>query len=142
MNYKNVRKGIQQEPEYLEKFFRNLLMGEHNELKNRYLHVDYKKVKDKAVIEKSKKTETAKKVQTKCHSKMSQQNVTVKISERQKQILNIVKENPNILQTELAERLEVRRETVYRDMKKLVDAGILSRSDSDKKCTWKVVEKF
>jgi fido (protein-threonine AMPylation protein)/DNA-binding XRE family transcriptional regulator len=38
-NYKNVAKGIQQEPEYLEKFFRNLLMGEHNELKNRYLHV-------------------------------------------------------------------------------------------------------
>lgn len=73
---------------------------------------------------------------------MSQQNVTVKIGERQKQILNIVKENPNILQTELAERLEVRRETIYRDMKKLVDAGILSRSDSDKKCTWKVVERF
>ena len=76
------------------------------------------------------------------NQKMSQQNVTVKISERQKQILNIVKENPNVLQTELAERLEVRRETIYRDMKKLVDAGILSRSDSDKKCTWKVVEKF
>ena len=73
---------------------------------------------------------------------MSQQNVTAKISERQKQILDIVKENPNILQTELAERLEVRRETIYRDMKKLVDAGILSRSDSDKKCNWKVVEKF
>ena len=73
-NYKNVRKGIQQEPEHLEKFFRNLLMGEHNELRSRYLHVDYKKVKDKAVIEKSKKTETAKKEQTKCHGK----NVTVK----------------------------------------------------------------
>ena len=62
-NYKNVRKGIQQEPEYLEKFFRNLLMGEHNELKNRYLHVDYKRVKDNAVIEKSKN------VTAKCHSK-------------------------------------------------------------------------
>ena len=150
-NYKNVRKGIQQEPEYLEKFFRNLLMGEHNELKNRYLHVDYKKVKDKTATEKLKKTETAKKVQTKCHSKnvtvkchskMSQQNVTVKISERQKQILDIVKGNPNVLQTELAERFGVRRETIYRDMKKLVDAGILSRSESDKKCTWKVVKKF
>jgi hypothetical protein len=33
---------------------------------------------------------------------MSRQNVTVKINERQKQILDIVKENPNILQTELA----------------------------------------
>ncbi|SHK55318.1 hypothetical protein SAMN05720762_102159 [Fibrobacter sp. UWH4] len=62
-NYKNVRKGIQQEPEHLEKFFRNLLMGEHNELRNRYLHVDYKGVKDKAVIEKSKN------VTVKCHSK-------------------------------------------------------------------------
>ena len=73
---------------------------------------------------------------------MSQQNVTVKISERQKLILNIVKENPNILQTELAERLEVRRETIYRDMKKLVDAGILCRSNSEKKCNWKVAKNF
>jgi len=125
-------------------------MGEHNELKNRYLHVDYKRVKHNAAIEKMKKAGTAKKeptkslgknVTAKCHSKMSQQNVTVKNSERQKQILDIVKENPNILQTELAERFGVRRETIYRDMKKLVDAGILCRSDSDKKCNWKVVAK-
>ncbi len=141
-NYKNVRKGIQQEPEHLEKFFRNLLMGEHNELKNRYLHVDYKKVKDNAVIEKTKKAEAAKKVQTKSHSKMSQQNVTIKISERQKQILEIVKENPNVLQTELAERFGVRRETISRDMRKLVDMGVLCRSDSDKRCTWKVAKNF
>ena len=148
-NYKNVAKGIRQEPEYLEKFFRNLLMGEHNELKNRYMHVDYKRVKHKAAIEKTKKSGTAKKeptkslgknVTAKCHSKMSRQNVTAKISERQKQILDIVKGNPNVLQTELAERFGVRRETIHRDMKKLVEAGILSRSDSDKKCNWKVVK--
>lgn len=71
---------------------------------------------------------------------MSQQNVTVKISERQKQILDIVKENPNVLQTELAEHFGVRRETIHRDMKKLVEAGILCRSDSDKKCNWKVAK--
>ena len=82
-----------------------------------------------------------KNVTAKCHSKMSQQNVTVKNSERQKQILDIVKENPNVLQTELAERFGVRRETIHRDMKKLVEAGILCRSDSDKKCNWKVVTK-
>ena len=73
---------------------------------------------------------------------MSQQNVTVKIRERQKQILDIVKGNPNILQTELAERFGIRRETIHRDMKKLVEAEILSRSDSDKKCTWKVVKEI
>jgi hypothetical protein len=36
-NYQNVQKGIKRNAEYLERFFRNLLMGENNELKNRYL---------------------------------------------------------------------------------------------------------
>lgn len=36
-NYRNVAKGVEPEPEFLVKFFRNLLMGERNELKNRYL---------------------------------------------------------------------------------------------------------
>ena len=39
-NYKNVAKGISQDGHYLELFFRNLLMGESNELKNRYLLVN------------------------------------------------------------------------------------------------------
>ena len=39
-NYKNVAKGISQDSHYLELFFRNLLMGEANELKNRYLLVN------------------------------------------------------------------------------------------------------
>lgn len=39
-NYQNVQKGIKREPAYLEKFFRNLLMGENNELRNRFLVVN------------------------------------------------------------------------------------------------------
>lgn len=39
-NYKNVAKGIGQDGRYLELFFRNLLKGEKNELKNRYLLVN------------------------------------------------------------------------------------------------------
>lgn len=38
-NYNNLQKGIHENPEFLEKFFRNLLLGEHNELKNRFLHI-------------------------------------------------------------------------------------------------------
>ena len=38
-NYNNLQKGIHENHEFLEKFFRNLLMGEHNELKNRYCHI-------------------------------------------------------------------------------------------------------
>ena len=39
-NYKNIPKGINQDYSFLVKFFRNLLMGEHNELKNRYMLVN------------------------------------------------------------------------------------------------------
>ena len=39
-NYKNVAKGISQDIHFLDLFFRNLLMGETNELKNRYLLVN------------------------------------------------------------------------------------------------------
>ncbi len=39
-NYQNVQKGIMRNSEYLELFFRNLLLGENNELKNRYMVVD------------------------------------------------------------------------------------------------------
>lgn len=39
-NYKNVAKGINQDYSFLNKFFRNVLMGEKNELKNRYMLVN------------------------------------------------------------------------------------------------------
>lgn len=38
-NYKNARKGIDYTPIYLERFFRNLLLGEQWDLRNRYLHI-------------------------------------------------------------------------------------------------------
>ena len=39
-NYRNVRKGINAEPLFLIRFFRNLLLGETNELKNRYMMIN------------------------------------------------------------------------------------------------------
>ena len=39
-NYKNAVKGIDYTPVYLERFFRNLLLGEQWDLRNRYLHIN------------------------------------------------------------------------------------------------------
>ena len=38
-NYKSAVKGIDYSPVYLERFFRNLLLGEKWDLRNRYLHI-------------------------------------------------------------------------------------------------------
>jgi Protein involved in cell division len=39
-NYRNVAKGIEYEPLFLIRFFRNLLLGENNDLKNRYMVIN------------------------------------------------------------------------------------------------------
>ena len=39
-NYRNVTKGIELEPIFLIRFFRNLLLGENNVLKNRYMLIN------------------------------------------------------------------------------------------------------
>lgn len=39
-NYQNIQKGVRRESAFLERFFRNLLMGENNELKNRYMVIN------------------------------------------------------------------------------------------------------
>ena len=38
-NYKSVVKAVEYSPVYLERFFRNLLLGEQWDLRNRYLHI-------------------------------------------------------------------------------------------------------
>lgn len=56
-NYNDYTKGIRETTEYLELFLRNLLLGEDNELKNRYTHVLWKKqdiLEPKQDIEKPK----------------------------------------------------------------------------------------
>lgn len=40
-NYTDWNKGIRATTAYLELFLKNLLAGENNELKNRYLHIQW-----------------------------------------------------------------------------------------------------
>ncbi|MBR6402493.1 MAG: Fic family protein [Eubacterium sp.] len=44
-NYNDFSKGIRETTEYLEMFLKNLLLGETNELKNRYTHIRWEKHK-------------------------------------------------------------------------------------------------
>ncbi len=53
-NYRNVNMGVYEDMSFLELFLRNLLLGEKNELKNRYMHIRWDETthsKDKRHIE-------------------------------------------------------------------------------------------
>jgi len=129
-NYKNVRKGIQQEPEHLEKFFRNLLMGEHNELRNRYLHVDYKKTQSRINTEKSSPEATKKRGK----------NVPVNVSlkDRPKKIIAALSKDPHVSATKLAEKFGVTEKTIKRDLQLLKQQNLITRVGADKNGYWKV----
>lgn len=42
-DYNDLQNDIHATTEYLEMFFKNLLLGEKHDLKNRYLHIDWQK---------------------------------------------------------------------------------------------------
>ena len=56
-NYNNVKLEINKTTKYLILFFKNLLMGETNELKSRYLHIDKNVVKYIRELEANKKVD-------------------------------------------------------------------------------------
>ena len=163
-NYNNLQKGIHENPEFLEKFFRNLLLGEHNELKNRFLHImakDFLEIKEndknvtanygKVTANNENDTRNVKKVSVNDKNvtrnvtvkseniSINNKNITVKLTQTQEDILNLIKENPCITQNEIASKLNIARETVNRNMKKLQQEKIIQRLGADKNGSWKIL---
>lgn len=163
-NYNNLQKGIHENPEFLEKFFRNLLLGEHNELKNRFLHIrakDFLEIKEndknvtanygKVTANNENDTRNVKKVSVNDKNvtrnvtvkseniSVNNKNITVKLTQTQKDILNLIKENPCITQNEISSKLNIARETVNRNMKKLQQEKIIQRLGADKNGSWKIL---
>lgn len=53
-NYNNLQAGVHETTEYLELFLKNLLLGEHNQLENRFMHISGLYGEGKVDIEKEK----------------------------------------------------------------------------------------
>ncbi len=83
-NYNDWQNGIHATTEYLELFFKNLLLNARHELKNRYMHIDFEN--DSAI-------QSAKTTTPKCN------NCTLE----ELAIINELIKNPSITQKELAQ---------------------------------------
>lgn len=58
----------------------------------------------------------------------------------QEKILELIRENSNITQVEMAEKLGLTRDTISYNIKYLKDNGIIERIGSTKKGTWKIIK--
>ena len=105
-------------------------MGEHNELKNRYLHVDYKKTQSRINTEKSSPEATKKR------SKNVPINVPIK--DRLKKIIAELSKDSHVPATKLAEKLGVTEKTIRRDLQLLKQQNLITRVGANKNGYWKV----
>lgn len=115
-NYTNLNKGIYMNTEYLEKFFRNLLLGESNELKNRYCHIKYN---EKVAINTLKSSDKA-------ATKEKSSDI----------ILNYLKKNAYINNAKAREITGLTSAAVRKIFKKLEAEGLIIGSGENKNRTY------
>ncbi len=110
----------------MEKFLRNLLLGEKNELHNREMHVSgvFVVKQDIDPINDPIKNKTGKS----------------ELSEREDQIIDLLQNEPTLTRVQMAEILGCSDATVKRTLQSLVQKNAIRRIGSRKKGEWIIVE--
>ena len=131
-NYSNIQYGIKETTEYLERFFRNLLMGEKNELKNRYM-----------IIGTSWNNETS----TQENTSSTQENISstqeIQQSSRQttaERIIEEISKHPFTTREQLAKVIGITPDGIKKQLDKLKKAGKIRHVGSTKKGHWEIIE--
>ena len=124
-NYRNAVEEIDYAPEYLERFFRNLLLGEQWDLRNRYLHIH---------------PSEEWKVQPNLSPSVKTVEKTVEKTTRTvEKILKILSNTPSITVREMSEILGLSRRGVEEQIKSLKQKGVIRRIGPDKGGHWEVM---
>ncbi len=111
-NYNNYEKNVFEDISYLEKFFYNLLTNSNYELKNRYMHVDYKNNSNQNDIEINN------------------------YSLEEQAILNAIRINPSMKQEDIAMQINKSLRTVKNYMAEMQKNGIIERKNGRRDGEW------
>lgn len=117
-NYTNLQKGVHETTEYLEAFLRNLLLGESNELKNRYLHIN-------CTLEVPK-------------CKKDTESCTLDCTLDELSVLNLLREDGKMTQKQLAESINKSERTIKTITASLEEKGVITRINGKRFGYWKV----
>lgn len=123
-NYNDWQNNVHETTRFLDMFFENLLMNKHYDLKNRYIHVDYKDESD---------IQSATKNISKC------QNDTLKLTLEELALLNILKTEPTATQKRIAELSGKSERTIKRRTMELQEKGYISRKNGRRNGKWEVL---
>ena len=123
-NYNDWKNNVYETTEFLEMFFENLLLNKHHELKNRYMHLDYRK---------GNSVQSAKNESPKC------QNGTLDLTLEEMTLLNILKAEPTITQKGIAELSGKSERTIKRRTIELQEKGYICRENGKRNGKWTIL---
>ncbi len=140
-NYADYARDVKRDWSYLESFFRNLLLGEKNEMKSRYLLIgltdeDKQKIRELTEVRSGQKTiarrsSKQKAVRKKRLEKSGKKTVEV--------VWDLLKAHPNMTLAGLVKALDITRSTIQKHIVNLKAAGRLRRVGPDKGGRWEVI---
>ena len=130
-NYMGLGKNAGRTLAFLIAFFRNLLLGEDNELKNRYLLIGIDR-------EPPQFDEDAKRPKRNLLGSREKSREKTPPKSREK-ILSLLKGNPSLTQSALAERMGLSVKAIEKNIRQLKAEGRLRRVGPDKGGHWEVL---
>ena len=132
-NYTNMQYGITETTEYLERFFRNLLMGEQNELKNRYMIVGTKWEENK------KEDSTATQESTQETNKSTQESTQETNKSTQEMILEEIRKHPFTTREQLAKVIGITPDGIKKQLDKMKKAKRIKHVGPTKGGHWEII---
>ena len=140
-NYADYARDVKRDWSYLESFFRNLLLGEKNEMKSRYLLIglsdeDKQNIRELTEVRSGQKTIARRSGKQKAVRKKRLEKSGKKTVEV---VWDLLKAHPNMTLAGLVKALDITRSTIQKHIVNLKAAGRLRRVGPDKGGRWEVI---
>ena len=136
-NYSNLQEGITETTVFLERFFRNMLLGETTPLRNREMHLDWKPEPD---------AQSAKVDSQSANSALRNDNSVIPLPPKCKNctleeiaVLRVIQQNPSATQKFIAIEIGKSERTVKSITARLQEQGILKRVNGKRNGYWEIL---
>ena len=142
-NYADYAREVGRDWSYLEIFFRNLLLGEKNEMKSRYLLIGLTEEDKQKIRELTEEKGGQKKAVRKSGKKSGKKKVVGKSGKKTiDRVWSLLQKCPQSTFADMVRVLGITRSTIQKHIANLKAAGRLRRVGPDKGGHWEVIEEW
>lgn len=140
-NYKNSALEVDYEYKYLERFFRNMLLGEQWVLKNRYLVINPpEEYKEQPRIDTRTSTRTSTQEKLDDPRTSTQETSAATQESTQEKIIGLIRKNSKTTRVQLAHAIGITPDGVKKQLDKLKAAGRIKHVGPTKGGHWEIIE--